>query len=76
MYAPVESIDSSVDIFLINQINTTKNNSVAYLDQPIITMNNKANYIKNNTSISLNNPNKSIENVIAFSFREKPYLDV
>ena len=76
MYAPVESIDSSVDIFLINQINTTKNNSVSYLDQPIITMNNKANYIKNNTSISQININKSVENVVAFSFKEKPYTEV
>jgi len=75
MYAPVESIDSSVDIFLINQINTTKNNSVSYLDQPIITMNNKANYIKNNTSIEQINLNKSVDNVVAFSFGEKPYLD-
>jgi len=75
MYAPVESIDSSVDIFLINQINTTKNNSVSYLDQPIITMNNKANYIKNNTGIEQINKFKSIENVVAFSFGEKPYFD-
>lgn len=76
MYAPVESIDSSVDIFLINQINTTKNNSVSYLDQPIITMNNKANYIKNNTTTELTNPSKSVENVMAFSFGEKPYTEV
>ncbi len=76
MYAPVESIDSSVDIFLINQINTTKNNSVSYLDQPIITMNNKANYIKNNTVTEQTNPSKSVENVVAFSFGEKPYTEV
>ncbi len=76
MYAPVESIDSSVDIFLINQINTTKNNCVSYLDQPIITMNNKANYIKNNTLIENTNTSKSVENVIAFSFGEKLHSEV
>jgi len=65
MYAPVESIDKSVDIFLINQINTTKNNSLAYLDQPIITLNNKSNYIKNIIT-TYSDPSKNVENVIGW----------
>ena len=65
MYAPVESIDKSVDIFLINQINTTKNNSLAYLDQPIITLNNKSNYIKNIIT-RYSDPSKNVENVIGW----------
>jgi hypothetical protein len=62
MYAPVDLVDKSVDIFLINQINTTKNNSLAYLDQPIVTLNNKANYIKN-IIVQHSNPSKNVENV-------------
>jgi hypothetical protein len=65
MYAPVESIDKSVDIFLINQINTTKNNSLAYLDQPIITLNNKSNYIENIIT-RYSDPSKNVENVIGW----------
>ena len=65
MYAPVESIDKSVDIFLINQINTTKNNSLAYLDQPIVTLNNKSNYIKNIITRH-SDPYKNVDNVIGW----------
>lgn len=76
MYAPVESIDKSVDIFLINQINTTKNNSVAYLDHPVITSNNKMNYIKNNSSFALFNPAKSVENVVGYNSLETKLSEI
>ena len=42
MYAPVESINKlPLDLFLINQINTSKNNSVSFLDQPLKIKNKK-----------------------------------
>lgn len=73
MYAPVESIDKSVDIFLINQINTTKNNSLSYLDHLIFTSNNKMNYIKNNPLVDCR---KSVENVDGYSKNEFKYSGI
>jgi hypothetical protein len=43
MYASVESINKSpLDIFLVNQINTNKNNLVSFLDQAVEISNNKS----------------------------------
>ena len=58
MYAPIESINKlPLDIFLINQINATKNNSVSYLEQPLIIPKNK--YIKFN----LQDNKQNIDNI-------------
>ena len=72
MYAPVESIENaSLDIFLINQINTTKNNSVSYLENPIITTNKTA-YI--NSQTKLDQKPQNIEFVIGNTVKEYSHL--
>ena len=66
MYAPIESINNlPLDIFLINQINTTKNNSVSFLDQPLETLKNKC--IKSKIEINTEN----INNIIGYELDNK-----
>jgi hypothetical protein len=67
MYAPVESINHlPLDLFLINQINTTKNNSVSFLELPV-EINNKKVLIND---IKLSN-NINFENITGYELDNK-----
>ena len=65
MFAPIESVNKQVDIFLFNQINQSVNNSFAYIDSIIPSRKNKLNFNKKNISLV---PNELIvDNIIGMN---------